>query len=65
MGALHAFDTDHQRVLRELIDNVEGAKQPPVVRAILHEIIGPDMIWAFWPETNTGAVPYWPVSVKL
>lgn len=34
-----AFDTDHQRLLRELIDNFEGAKQPPVMRPVLHEII--------------------------
>ena len=51
-----AVDMDHQGLLRELIDNVEGAIQPPATRPVLHEIIGPGMIWAFWPETDTGAI---------
>ena len=55
-GVKLAFDAKHHSLLRELIDDVEDAKQPPIMRPILNEIIGLDMVWAFGPQTGTGPV---------
>jgi hypothetical protein len=39
-----AVDPDGQTFVGELVDEVEHAILPPFVRAILDEVIGPDVV---------------------
>src|SRR5215217_6420336 len=55
-GFQFAIDTDRQTLARELVDNVEHAISPPVMRAIFEEIVRPDVIGSLWPQTDAGAV---------
>lgn len=34
-------DTDHQRLLRELVNDIEDAIGAAVMRAVLNEVVGP------------------------
>ena len=47
-----AIDPDRKRLLRELVDDVQGAENPPVMCPILDEIIGPDVVGAFRPQPD-------------
>ena len=51
-----AGDADRQAFPGELVDDVEHAELPSVVRPALDEIVGPDMVRALWPQTDTGPV---------
>lgn len=44
-----ALDADHERLLRELVDDVERAEYSAVVGPVLDEIIGPDMVGSNHP----------------
>jgi hypothetical protein len=44
------------RFVGELVDEVEHAILSPFVRAILNEVIGPDMVWPLGAQTDTGSV---------
>ena len=55
-GFQFAIDTDRQTLARELVDNVEHAISPPVMRAIFEEIVRPDVIGPLWPQTDAGTV---------
>ena len=37
-------DADHQRLLGEFIDDVEDAVGATVMRAVLDEVVGPDVV---------------------
>ena len=50
------IDTDHQRLLRELVDDVERAERPPVMRPVLDEVTRPDVVRAHRPEPDAGPV---------
>ena len=52
----HSFGTDHQCPLRERVENVERAEDPPVMRPILDDVIGPEVIGSLRPQPDTGAV---------
>ena len=43
-------DPDRQTFPRELIDDVQHAILPSVMGAILHEVVGPDMVRSFCPK---------------
>ena len=49
-------DPDGQTFVGELVDEVEHPILPPIVRAILDEVIGPDMVGALGAQTDTGSV---------
>lgn len=48
--------TDHQRLLREFIDDVKYAEEPPVMCPVLSEIRGPDVVRVLRPETDARSV---------
>ena len=52
-GVKLACKADHQRLLCKLIDDVEDAVSASVMRAVLHEVIGPHMIRPFRSQTDT------------
>ena len=52
-------DPDRKAFSRELIHHIQHAILPPVMGAILHEVVGPDMVWPFRAETDAGTVA-WP-----
>lgn len=47
---------DRQALARILIDNSQHPEGPPVLCAILHEVIGPDMPGPLGPKTDAGSV---------
>ena len=47
---------DRQALVRELVEDVEHAILPPVVSAILHEVVGPHVIAMLGPQADTRAV---------
>ena len=49
-------NTDRQRLPCELIDDIQRAVDPPVIRPVMDEVIGPDMIGALWPEADAGPI---------
>jgi hypothetical protein len=49
-------DPDGQAFVGELVDEVEHAILPPFVRAILDEVIGPDVVGPLGAQTDTGSV---------
>ena len=51
-----ARNTDRQTFARELIDNVEHAISAPVVCAVMHEVIRPDVVRPLGPQPKTRAV---------
>ena len=51
-----AVDPDRQALMGELIDDVEHAVLAPVMRAVLDEVVGPDVIGLLGPQTDAGAV---------
>ena len=51
-----AGNADHQWLLCKLINDVEDAVGAPVMRPVLHEVIGPDVIGPLRSETDAGSV---------
>ena len=51
-----AGDPDRQAFVGELVDDVEHPELAPVMRAVLDEVIGPDVVAVLRPKTDTGAV---------
>jgi hypothetical protein len=51
-----AAHPDRQALAGELVDDVEHPELPPVVGAVLDEVIGPDVVWALRPEPDARAV---------
>ena len=49
-------DPDGQTFVGELVDEVEYAILPPFVRAILDEVIGPDMVGPLGAQSDAGPV---------
>ena len=49
-------DPDGQAFVGELVDDVEHPEPPPVVGALLDEVIGPHMIAMHWPQPDARAV---------
>src|SRR5262249_22431935 len=47
---------DRQTAARKFIDDGQHAEGPAVLGAVLNEIIGPDMAFAFRPKPDAGAV---------
>ena len=52
-----AIDPDGKALAGELVDDVEHPILPSVVRAILDEVVGPDMVGVLRPETDAGSAP--------
>ncbi len=46
---------DHQRLLSELLDDVERAEDPPVVGPVLDDVTSLDMVGSFRPQPDTRA----------
>ena len=38
------------------VDHHHQLDRPPVIGPIKHEVPGPDMVGAFWPEPDTGTI---------
>ncbi len=55
-GLEPAADPDGEALASELVDDVEHPILPPVMGAILDEVVGPDMVGIFGPQANTGSV---------
>ena len=51
-----AIDPDGQALVGELVDDAEHAELPPVVGAVLDEVVGPDMVLVLRPQADAGAV---------
>src|SRR3990170_1499568 len=51
-----AIDADRQALMGELVDHVEHAVLPPVMGWILDEVVGPDVIAMFGPQSDARAV---------
>ena len=51
-----SLDPDGDAFPRELINHVEHADFPAVVRPVLDKVVGPDMIWVFRSKPNARAV---------
>ena len=51
-----AFNPDHQRLSRKLINDIQPAKDASVVGAILNKIIGPNVVWPLRPQSHAGPV---------
>ena len=47
-----AIDADRQAFPGELIDDVEHAELPAIVRPVLDEVIGPDMVGMLRPKPD-------------
>ena len=54
---------DRQALTGELVQDIEGSKGPPVMRPVMHEVVGPDMVGPFGAQPNTGAVVALPAGV--
>jgi hypothetical protein len=50
------FNQDHQRLFCKLINDIQPAKDAPVVGAILNKIIGPNVVWPLRPQAHAGPV---------
>ena len=55
-GLEFPVDPDGQTFVRELVDEVEHPILPPIVRAILDEVIGPHMVGPLGAQTDAGSV---------
>ncbi len=51
-----AIDTDRQALVRELVDHVEHAVLAAIMRAVLDEVVGPDVVGMLGPQADAGAV---------
>jgi metal transporter CNNM len=49
-------DSDSDAFTCEFVDHVEHPVLPPIVSAILDEVIGPDVIGTLRPQTDTGTI---------
>ena len=47
------IDADHQRLPGELVDDIERPIYPPIMRSILDEVVGPDMVGPLGTKTDT------------
>ena len=54
---------DRQALTGELVQDIEGSKGPPVMRPVMHEVVGPDMVGPLGAQPNTGAVVALPAGV--
>ena len=55
-GLQLSLHPDGDTFSRELVDHIEHADFPAVVRAILDEVVGPDMVWIFRPKPDARTV---------
>ena len=55
-GLEFAIDADRQALVGELVDDVEHAVFPAIMRAVLDEVVRPDVVGMLRPQTNAGAV---------
>ncbi len=51
-----ASDPDGQALMRELLNDVEHPNPPSIIRAILDEVIGPDVVRVFRSQTDAGYI---------
>ena len=51
-----APDPDRQSLPAMLIKNVQGPEGPPVIGAMMHEVVGPNVIAVFRAQTDTRPV---------
>lgn len=51
-----AIDPDRQTLPGELVDDVEHAELPAIVRSALDEVIGPDMVGVLRPKPDARSV---------
>jgi len=51
-----AIDPDRQAFAGELVEDVEHAEFASIMGAILDEVVGPDMVRIFRPQTDAGPV---------
>ena len=51
-----AGDPTAQAFTRIFVDDVQNAVRYTVMGPVLHEVIGPDVVGSFRPETNAGAI---------
>ena len=51
-----AIDADHQRLLGELVDDVQRPIGPAIVGPVLDEVIGPDVVGPLRSQPDAGAV---------
>ena len=51
-----ALHQDGERLARELVDHAEHAELPAVMRPVLDEVVGPDMVGPLRPEPEAGPV---------
>ena len=51
-----ARDADRQTFTGKLVDDIEHPEGPSVVRAVVDEVIRPDMVWPFGAQPNARAV---------
>ena len=50
-----AGHSDGQALVGELVHHVEHPEPAPIVRPVLDEVVGPDVVRTFWSQTDTGA----------
>lgn len=55
-GLQLSLDPDGDAFPRELVDHVEHADFPAIVRPVLDEIVGPDMVWIFRPKPDARTI---------
>jgi hypothetical protein len=51
-----ALDADGDAFMRELIDDIEHAILPPLMGAVLDEVVGPDVVKALCAEADARSV---------
>src|SRR5215207_1181836 len=51
-----ASDADRQALVRELVDDVEHPEPPSVVRPVLDEVVGPDVVAMLGPQPDARSV---------
>ena len=55
-GAQLALHFDGQAFAGVLIDERQHAERPSIMRAILDEVVGPDMVLVLWPQPHAGPI---------
>ena len=59
-------DPDGDAFPGELVDHVQHAELPPVVSAVLDEVVGPDVVGIFRPKSDAGSIVQpQPASLRL
>jgi hypothetical protein len=48
--------TNYQRLPRELINDIQRAKDTPVMGAILNKVVGPNVVWPLGPQSHARPV---------